>query len=88
MHSNLERRFIRLEVNRSGYQMALESFRVRYHLLFAALADQLGVTPKKLAKRVGFDPVPEGGNKIMRGEAEASTEDCLKLMAVYLEEQP
>ena len=84
IHQNLERRFIHLAVGQSAYRVALESFRVRYSLLFAALAEDLGYTPEKLAAMVGFDPVPKGGNAIMRGEAEPSDVDVLRLLEVYL----
>ena len=84
MEAHLERRFIRLAVSQSSYRTSLESFRVRYSLLFAALAEDLDLSPGALAERVGFYPFPAIGNAITRGEAEASTEDVLKLLEVYL----
>jgi hypothetical protein len=85
MHQNLERRFIQLAVKQNAYTTALGCFRSRYHLLFDALAEELGITREKLGKMVGFDPVPKGGNKIMNGEAEPSSVDVELLLLVYLE---
>lgn len=85
MHDNLEKRFVRLAVAQSTFCTAMQAFKARYHLLFSALAEEKGMTIERLAKKVGFDPCPPGGNKVMRGEAEPSTEDVLKLLAIYLE---
>lgn len=85
MHQNLERRFINLETARSSHLMALMAFSTRFHVLFAELAKDLGILPEELGERLGWKPVPAGGNKIMRGEAEPSKEDCYRLLMVYLE---
>jgi len=85
MHHNLERRFIRLAVARGSYSVALECFRIRYHLLFDAMAIERGWKRETLARQLGFAPVPEGGNDIMNGKAEPSNEDCAKLLEMYLE---
>jgi hypothetical protein len=85
MHENLEKRFVNLAAAESAFRIALGAFQSRYHLLFAALADERGWTIQELAKRVGFDPCPPEGNKITRGEAEAHDTDVIKLLAVYME---
>jgi len=84
MHENLERRFIRLATAQSSFFVALEAFKVRYHLLFAALAEDRGWSVQELAKRVGFDPCPPEGNAITNGKAEPHASDALRLMEVYL----
>lgn len=65
--------------------MALAAFRCRYSILFAALAADLRITPEQLGERVGFAPVPEGGNAVMTGKAEPSQEDVFRLLNVYLD---
>jgi hypothetical protein len=84
MHSNLERRFTELEVARMTHELKLRAFSGRFAMLFSALADDLEISIGTLAERIGWGPVPEHGNKIMRGEAEPSREDCYRLLCVYL----
>lgn len=84
MHANLDRRFLALARTAMAHHNAQACFATRYSLLFAALAEDLGITPEALAARVGFDPVPAGGNAVMRGEAEPSAEDVSRLLEVYL----
>lgn len=88
MHTNLERRFTELCAAQHMAEVRLHMFSARYHVLFAALAKDMGMTLEQMASRVGFDPVPDGGNAIMRGEAEPSREDCNRLLAVYLDAEP
>jgi hypothetical protein len=87
MHPNLSRRFRRLVVTEGTYNVALLAFKARYALLFDALAAQLGISRMKLAKKVGFDPVPKGGNAVMNGEVEPSNEDVAKLLALWEDER-
>ena len=82
MHSNLEKRLIRLLSSKMAYEMAMTAAKDRYSMLFESLAEDVG-GQKKLAAMVGFAPLPEGGNAITRGEAEPSNEDVLNLMAVW-----
>ena len=85
MTPNLEKRFIRLAVQQSAYRVAHSAFQSRFHLLFDALAQDLGLNRNELARRLGWEPVPEGGNSIMRGEADPSEIDVARLLEVYLE---
>lgn len=87
VHANLEKQFRQLEVARSVYEVALRTFRNRYHLLFDALAIELGYDRALLAAQLGFSPVPRGGNAVMNGEADASNEDVAKLLDRWLEHQ-
>lgn len=87
MHQNLERRFLNLCTKYGAYQVALGSFKSRFHLLFAALAEDLGKTGLELGKLMGWDPVPLGGNAIMNGEAEPSNCDIFRLLGIWEESQ-
>jgi hypothetical protein len=83
MHHNLEKRFVQLAVAGGIYDIKMQMFRERFHLLFDALAQDMGITRNDLGKRLGFDPIPKGGNAIMNGTAEPSTIDCDRLLGVY-----
>lgn len=84
MHQNLEKRFIELECARGTLAVKLEAFRTRFYLLFAAIADYANITPNELGERMGWGPVPDGGNAIMCGKADPSNEDIYRLLDMYL----
>lgn len=86
MHPNLERRFTELEVARSQHRLKLMAFGGRFHYLFHQLAADLKLTPDELGSRLGWSPIPDGGNAVMRGDAEPSDLDCYRLMCVYLDD--
>jgi len=85
IHENLERRFLRLAAAETGLQLAQSAFALRYKILFDALAEDLGISREQLAGKVGFGPVPKGGNKIMNGEKDPSILDCHRLLEVYMD---
>ncbi len=87
MHSNLERRFFKLLVAENTRMIAVEAFKIRFHLLFEALAADLGKTGLDLAKMMGWEPVPITGNAVMRGEAEPSDCDIYRLLGIWEESQ-
>ena len=88
IHSNLEKRFINLAVARNQVTLAVLAAKNRFCLLFDALAEDLGITTIELGERMGWGPIPEGGNKIMRGEAEPNDSDVIRLCNIYVETRP
>lgn len=84
MHPNIERRFVELEVARGVLQIKQMAFASRFQFLFEALATDMKISRADLARRLGWDPFPDGGNLVSRGLAEPSPEDCYRLTEVYL----
>ena len=84
MHPNLERHFVNLEVARAMLPLKVAAMTTRFHLLFENLAKDMGISQADLARRLGWEPFADGGNRISRGEADPSPEDCYRLTDIYL----
>ncbi len=88
MHPNLERRLVSLEVARGMLAINLEAVKTRFYLLFDNLAKDMGITHAELARRLAWEPFPDGGNAVSKGEADPSPEDCYRLLDIYLSLKP
>ena len=78
-----DKRFIDLETARHRYASALGVFKSHYPVLFAELAESMGVGELALGHRLFID-YPANGNAVTRGLTSPSAMDCMRLLGVYL----